>query len=68
MEKSCFLGVRGRMLTSHSCIQRSGEMRNQAVADSGQSEITTGQFSHATKNREGVVPGADHEVRRNQGI
>jgi len=42
-----------------------GAARNTAIANSGEGEIATGQFSTQTKNREGVVPG-DKEKRSNQ--
>jgi len=45
-----------------------GEARNAQVANAGADEIQEGRFSHATKNREGVVPGADGERRRNQAF
>jgi len=37
--------------------QAEGVARNAAVANAGDKELTTGQFAHGTKNREGVVPG-----------
>jgi len=37
--------------------QAEGVARNAAVANAGDKELTTGQFAHATKNREGAVPG-----------
>jgi len=37
--------------------QSEGVVKNAAVANAGDKELTTGQFSHATKNREGAVPG-----------
>jgi len=37
--------------------EREGVRKNAAIANAGDAEIQTGQFSHATKNREGVVPG-----------
>jgi len=43
--------------------ESSGVAKNQRIANAGDTEMTTGQFTHATKNREGVVPG-DHEKRR----
>lgn len=39
-----------------------GVAKNERIANAGDSEMTTGQFAHSTKNREGVVPG-DHERR-----
>ncbi|KUJ09321.1 uncharacterized protein LY89DRAFT_724347 [Mollisia scopiformis] len=40
-----------------------GVAKNRAVADAGEGEIATGQFTGETKNREGVVPGADYGRR-----
>jgi len=37
--------------------QAEGVARNAAVANAGDNELTTGQFAHATKNREGAAPG-----------
>jgi hypothetical protein len=37
-------------------------VKNELVVNEGVDEMMTGEFSHATKNREGVVPG-DYERR-----
>ncbi|KAK0105404.1 hypothetical protein ONS96_004795 [Cadophora gregata f. sp. sojae] len=42
---------------------REGVLKNEAVANSGDRERLTGTFAGETKNREGVVPGADGERR-----
>jgi len=42
--------------------QSEGVVKNAAVANAGDAERKTGQFTHATKNREGAVPG-DNERR-----
>jgi hypothetical protein len=39
-------------------------VKNDAATSAGIDEIETGRFSQGTKNREGVVPGSGHEVRR----
>lgn len=39
-------------------------MKNDAATSAGIDEIETGRFGTGTKNREGVVPGSDHEARR----
>jgi len=47
---------------------KAGEARNNAIAAAGENEITTGQFSHGTKNREGAIPGADGDRRNNRDL
>jgi len=42
--------------------QSEGVVKNAAVANAGDAERKTGQFTHATKNREGAIPG-DNERR-----
>jgi len=44
-----------------------GEAKNAAIANSGEQEMATGDFSTQTKNREGAIPG-DHEKRANQPL
>jgi len=43
--------------------EKEGVAKNEAVARAGDGEMTTGRFTHSTKNREGAVPG-DGERRR----
>ncbi|KAE9365276.1 hypothetical protein N431DRAFT_430777 [Stipitochalara longipes BDJ] len=40
-----------------------GVAKNERIANAGESELSTGQFAHSTKNREGAIPG-DHERRQ----
>jgi len=40
-----------------------GVAKNKAVANAGDAERHTGQFAGSTKNREGALPGSDHERR-----
>jgi len=56
--------LRGEFNSGVDCTfnEREGVAKNERIANAGDSEMTTGEFSHATKNREGVVPG-DHERR-----
>ncbi|PSS28059.1 hypothetical protein M430DRAFT_55466 [Amorphotheca resinae ATCC 22711] len=42
---------------------KTGEERNSAIAAAGEDEMASGRFNRLTKNREGVVPGADGERR-----
>jgi hypothetical protein len=46
--------------------QTAGEAHNNALASAGEHEIATGQFSNQTKNREGAVPEADGDRRKNR--
>lgn len=46
--------------------QKAGEIRNDRIAREGEAEIQNGRFASSTKEREGVVPGADHGERRHQ--
>lgn len=48
--------------------QKAGEARNNDIAAAGENEMTTGQFSHGTKNREGAIPGADGDIRNNRAL
>ncbi|KAN0089337.1 hypothetical protein V8E51_019597 [Hyaloscypha variabilis] len=43
--------------------ENEGVAKNQRIANDGESELSTGQFAHSTKNREGAIPG-DHERRK----
>jgi len=65
----------GEMLRGHinatvdrAVNDKAGEARNSAIAAAGENEITTGQFSHGTKNREGAIPGADGDRRNNRDL
>jgi len=40
-----------------------GTAKDDLVTRAGVNEMETGKFSHSTKNREGAVPGADHQTR-----
>lgn len=43
-----------------------GVAKNSSIANAGDNEMATGRFAASTKNREGAVPGADHEARHGQ--
>lgn len=47
---------------------KAGEIKNDQIAREGEAEITEGRFAPSTKNREGVVPEADHGERREQAF
>lgn len=47
---------------------KAGEIKNDQIAREGEAEITEGRFAPSTKNRDGVVPGADHGERREQAF
>jgi hypothetical protein len=53
-----------KKLTEANTKQSGGVQKSDAITSAGIDEIETGRFSHATKNREGIVPGSDREVRR----
>jgi len=43
-----------------------GVAKNSSIANAGDNEMATGKFAASTKNREGALPGADHEKRHAQ--
>jgi len=47
---------------------KAGESKNEGIAREGQAEIQEGKFGVGTKNREGAIPGADGERRKNQAF
>jgi len=61
--------IRGKFNSSvdQAFNEPTGVAKNNAIAQQGAGEMDTGRFSHATKNREGVVPG-DHEARSTQPL
>jgi hypothetical protein len=48
--------------------QKAGEAHNSTIATAGEHEVTTGQFSHETKNREGAIPGSDGDRRKTRDL
>ena len=47
--------------------QDAGSAKNNRVAREGDSEISSGNFSASTKNREGVLASADYEKQHRHG-
>jgi len=47
---------------------KAGEAYNNVIATAGENEITTGQFGKETKNREGMMPGADGDRRKSRDL